>query len=419
MLSDTSEKHSAVPLSRDAEIIGIVGVAHAASHFLQLLFPPLFPWLKSYFGLSFTQVGALMTALFVVSGVGQAAAGLVVDRLGARRVLCAGLGLIALAAVVVAAAPSYPALMAAAILIGVGNSVFHPADFSLLNRYVSSARLSHGFSAHGLSGYLGWGAAPVIVAGVAALAGWRIAALAAAAVPLAVLAAVVWRTKHLGEAVPERAPERHVTPDAERPFAYLGVPVIWLCFSFFLLSTVAASAIQNFAPTVFQVTHGLTLRTATLCVTAYMIGGAGGIVTGGFMAARGGPHAHRVATVLGAAAVVSTAIAIGATPGWTVPVAVALVGFCTGMAGPSRDLLVRRASLERFGPSSYGRIYGFVYSGLDVGSAIAPLLFAALLDRGLFRQVLFGVALVQVLALFTALNIGRSAPAHRTVAAQA
>jgi MFS family permease len=404
--------------SRDAEVIGLVGLAHAASHFLQLLLPPLFPWLKGQFGLSFTEVGALMTALFVVSGVGQAAAGLVVDRLGARRVLCAGLAMIALSALLVAVARSYPTLMAAAILLGLGNSFFHPADFSLLNRHVSPGRLSHGFSAHGLTGYVGWAAAPVTVAGVAAMAGWRIAAVTAAAVPLLVLAAFVWRTRDLPDTVTP-GEGRRATRDADHPFAYLGVAVIWVCFSFFLLSTVAASAIQNFAPTVLQVTHGLTLRTATLCVTLYMLGGAAGIVMGGFLAARGGAHAQRVATVLGAAAVVSTAVAIGLTPGWAVPPAIALIGFCTGMAGPSRDLLVRRASLERFGPSAYGRIYGFVYSGLDVGGAVAPLLFAGLLDRGLFRQVLFGVATMQVLALFTALNIGRNATAPAPVAERA
>ncbi len=418
MRANGFDDDSATPLSRDAEIIGLVGLAHAASHFQQLLLPPLFPWLKSEFGLSYTQVGALMTALFVVSGFGQAAAGLIVDRLGARRVLCAGLAMIAVAAFVVAAAPSYPALMLAAILIGLGNAVFHPADFSLLNQHVSSDRLSHGFSAHGLTGYVGWAAAPVLVGGVAVAAGWRVAAVTAGAVPLVVLAAFAWRTRSLGDRAGTRATERSASPD-DRPFAYLGVLVIWLCFSFFLLSTVAASAIQNFAPTVFQATHGLTLRAATLCVSCYMVGGGAGIVVGGFLAARGGSHAQRVAAVLGAAAIVSTGVALGVTPGWSVPPAVAVIGFCTGMAGPSRDLLVRRASLERFGPSSFGRIYGFVYSGLDVGSAIAPLVFATLLDRGLFRQVLFGVALVQALALLTALNIGRSASARAAVTAGA
>jgi hypothetical protein len=86
-----------------------------------------------------------------------------------------------------------------------------------------------------------------------------------------------------------------------------------------------------------------------------------------------------------------------------------VLGFCTGVAGPSRDLLVRRAALTRFGQGAFGRVYGLVYSGVDVGFAIAPVAFGRLLDRGLFGYVLGGVAVLQVLAIGTVLNVGRSA----------
>jgi hypothetical protein len=89
----------------------------------------------------------------------------------------------------------------------------------------------------------------------------------------------------------------------------------------------------------------------------------------------------------------------------------ALIGFCTGTATPSRDLLVRRAAMERFGQLSFGRIYGFVYSGLDVGLAVAPILFGRLMDWGMFSAVLFGVALFQALAVLAALRVGRPAGA--------
>ena len=147
-------------LRADATVISLVGFAHGTSHFYHFVLPTLFPFLMRDFGLSFTQAGALMTAFFVISGVGQALAGFVVDRFGALRVLYGGMALLALSGLVLAAADSYPMLLAAAAVAGLGNSVFHPADYTLINRRVSTPRLGHAFSVHGLSGSLGWAAAP-------------------------------------------------------------------------------------------------------------------------------------------------------------------------------------------------------------------------------------------------------------------
>src|SRR5688500_20265198 len=81
---------SPAPPRRDAEVIALVGLAHGTSHFFHLMLPPLFPWLMRDFALSFTEAGLLMTVFFVISGVGQALAGFVVDRFGARPVLFFG-----------------------------------------------------------------------------------------------------------------------------------------------------------------------------------------------------------------------------------------------------------------------------------------------------------------------------------------
>ena len=175
----------------DFRVMSLVGFAHATSHFFHLVIPSLFPWLMADFGLSFTRAGTLTTAFFVVSGIGQALAGFAVDRYGAQRVLWAGLGLLSVSALALATAQGYPTLIAAALLAGAGNAVFHPADFTVLNRRVSTVRLGHAFSVHGLAGNVGWAAAPVFVTGIAAMAGWRNAALAAAALGLLALTSVV------------------------------------------------------------------------------------------------------------------------------------------------------------------------------------------------------------------------------------
>ena len=168
---------AAVPLRRDAQVIGLVGLAHGTSHFYHLLLAPLFPWLKDAFALSYAELGLLMSVFFIVSGTGQALAGFVVDRFGALPVLLGGILLLGVSAVGLAVSPSYLSLLFFAGVSGLGNSVFHPADFTMLNRRVSTPRLGHAFSVHGLAGTLGWAAAPVFMAGLATLFGWQAALL--------------------------------------------------------------------------------------------------------------------------------------------------------------------------------------------------------------------------------------------------
>lgn len=401
-----SDEASPQSLRRDAEVVGLIVGGHATTHFLQLLLPPLFPWLMSKFALSYTELGGIITVYSATSLACQAFAGLLVDRVGALRVLRVGMALLAGAAAMTGLATGYASLIVAAVVAGVGNSVVHPADFAILNRHVSQQRLGHAFSAHGLSGYVGWAAAPVTIGGVAALAGWRAAAFTGAAVPLAVLVLLSVRRASFGGRLPPAGPGVAAVA-AGSPFAFLGVAAVWMCFLFFLFSTLAASAVQNFAAPVLRVTHRLSLEAATAALTLYLLGGAVGILTGGFLASRNDAHDRRIAVSLCVAALLATVLATGATAGWTVSPLMAAVGFFTGIAAPSRDLLVRRAALGRSGPRSYGRVYGFVYSAIDLGGAAAPLFFGRLLDRGLFHHVLGAVAILQGMAIVTALDLGR------------
>ena len=390
-------------LRHDATVISLVGFAHGTSHFYHFMLPPLFPYLMREFGLSFTQVGALMTMFFVVSGVGQALAGFVVDRAGSLKVLCGGMALLAASGLALAVAPSYPFLFVAAAIAGLGNCVFHPADFTLLNRRVSTTRLGHAFSVHGLSGSLGWAAAPVFVLAIAETAGWRAAAVGAAMVGFVALGFLFLNRRLLDDA-------QLGTPEVARntggSFAFLGLPVVWMCFAFFLLAVMAFGGLQNFAPPIFERAYGVTLAFATTGLTAYLLGNAAGTATGGFFASKGEHQDRLVAIALGAAALCAISLATGALPAWSIVAVMALMGFGAGFSGPSRDILVRRAATSTFGSSAYGRIYGFVYSGIDTGLAIAPLVFGVLMDAGRYTHVLWGVALLQTLAIVAALAVG-------------
>jgi MFS family permease len=390
-------------LRSDATVISLVGFAHGTSHFFHFVLPPLFPYLMAEFGLSFTQAGALMTTFFVVSGVGQALAGFIVDRLGALRVLCGGMGLLSIAALVIASAPSYPVLMLGAGIAGLGNCVFHPADFTLLNRRVSTSRLGHAFSVHGLTGNLGWAAAPVFVLSIAATAGWRSAVVGASLVGGLALAFLFMNRRLLDDAqlaTAEPAKRKGGT------FAFLGVGVVWMCFAFFLLSVMAFGALQNFAPPILERTYGVSLAFATTGLTAYLLGSAAGAATGGFFASKGTQQDRLVALALGSAALCAITLATAAVPGWSIVALMGMMGFGVGFSGPSRDILVRRAATSTFGSGAFGRSYGFVYSGIDTGLAIAPLVFGVLMDAGRYTHVLWGVAFLQTVAIGFALAVG-------------
>ncbi len=399
----------AVPFRQDASIIAIVGFAHGTSHFFHLMLPPLFPFFMGEFGIGFTEAGLLMTIFFLVSGIGQAIAGIWVDRYGAPRVLVAGMALLSLSGVLVAVAPSMSGLMLAAFVAGLGNSVFHPADFALLNKRVSMPRLGHAFSTHGLSGNLGWALAPVLMVATATAYGWRTAGWVAAAVGALALAVLI----------SQRALLRYEAAESQATKLPLGAraslgdvlrsPVVLGAFAFFFFITFGFGALQNFAPSILRELFSLSLGAATSALSVYLVASAGGLVLGGFLAKPTNQHERLVALSIGAGALIALLIAWLPLPSFVVLPMMALMGFTLGIAGPSRDLLVRTATKARLGESAFGRVYGIVYSGLDAGLALAPIAFGLLLDNHLHRYVFVGIAISLVVAIGAAAFVAKVA----------
>ncbi|MGH8678449.1 MAG: MFS transporter [Burkholderiales bacterium] len=401
-------------LRRDAQVIGLVGLAHGTSHFFHLILAPLFPWLKVAFELSYAELGLLMSVFFAVSGTGQALAGFVVDRFGALPVLLSGIALLCLSALGLATSHSYSALLLFSAVAGLGNSVFHPADFTLLNRRVSTSRLGHAFSVHGLSGVLGWAAAPVFLAGLATLFHWRIALLCAAALAFVVLAFLIaFRDLLDSREVAESVAQSSRHPDTGAGvLTFLKLPAVWLCFSFFLISAFSFGGIQSFAPAALRDMYLVPFTFATACITAYMLASAGGLVAGGFIAVRTSYHDRVIAVAFAVSGLLAVLVASAAVPTWTIMPLLALIGFGAGIAGPSRDLLVRAAAPK----GATGRVYGVVYSGLDIGLAGAPLIFGALMDANHPGWVFVLIGVFQVMALVSAIGVGERA-ARRSVQA--
>jgi MFS family permease len=377
-----------------------VGLAHGTSHFYHLILAALFPWLKPAFGLSYAELGLLLTAFFVVSGIGQALAGFVVDKVGARSVLFFGMAMLGVSALVLSVAGSYAALMAGALLAGVGNSIFHPADYTLLNQRVSRARLAHGFSVHGISGNIGWAAAPLFMTTVAALASWRMALAYAAILPCAVLAILVLNGAHLRpEPKPAAAP---VAAGGEGTLSFLRLRAVWMCFAFFFLTAVSLGGIQAFSSIGLMQLYGISRELATGSYTAYMLASAGGMLLGGFVGAGRQDHDRTVAIAFAVAAALALLLGLAVVPGWLALPLMALVGFFSGIAGPSRDLMIRAAAPK----NATGRVYGIVYSGLDAGLSVGPALFGLVMDAGHPGWLFAGIALFQALAIVTVVGVG-------------
>jgi MFS transporter, FSR family, fosmidomycin resistance protein len=389
-----------VPWRDDAAVIGLVGLAHASSHFSHLLLPLMFPVFIQTFGLSYAELGLLMSVFFVVSGMGQATAGFVVDRFGARPVLFAAMTAFVLACLLAAMANSYAALLVVAVLLGLGNSTFHPADFTILNQKVSSLRLGYAFSAHALTGNLGWAVAPVFMVGLSSLFDWRVAYWGAACLFAGILLLLVWyRETLLTHAVVHASdvPKAH-------SLAFLKNTVVWWCFGFFMLTAMTLVIVQSFSVSILQAMHGVSFEAATMTLTAYMLCAAAGVVVGGFLAARIPRHSERVVAVCMSVAALFMALC---GSGWlnatATMVVLALTGLAIGIGGPSRDMMIKNATPK----GATGRVYGMVYSGIDVGSAISPLIFGVLMDRGWYGATLIGAASVLLLSVWVALSVGR------------
>src|SRR3990170_2537073 len=342
---------------QDARVIGLVSLAHLASHFFSLALPPLFPVFKDEFGVPYVAFGLLITLFYSTSAIGQASAGFLVDRVGALPVLLAGLALEAGAVGVGAFATSYRALLPVAVLAGLGNCVFHPADYAILNSSVDARRLGRGYSVHSICGNVGWALAPPFVVGLSGLFGWRVALLAASGVGFAIALLVAgqrgaFRDHREGAGGRARRAGEGVAGGAR---VLLTAPLL-SAFAYFAFLATAQVGLQT-----FMVSALVALYAAPL-------------------------------------AVASVAPPLGLVAGVT-----ACAGFSMGLTAPSRDMLIRGVTPT----GASGKVFGFVYSGLDLGSSTTPIVFGWLLDRGGPRPVFVAAAALMAATAATVVQLRR------------
>lgn len=389
-------------LRKDRLTIGLVSLAHLMSHFYQLSLAPLFPLLHDAFSVSYLELGSVSTSFYLTSGVCQAFAGIVVDRYGPRPLLLAGIAAMAASIGLAGLAPSFWMLYPLAVIAGIGNSVFHPADFSLLSSQVSKGRLGRAYSVHAFCGTVGFALAPVVVGGLGAIAGWRVALVSAGVAGLVVVALLL-RYYRLLAAVSERPATAAAGGGAISYARLITTPAIMMAFLYFLLTAAAGTGFQTFSTASLVEFYGISPQTAATALTAYLAGSCLGILAGGQLADRTGRHARVAVIGLLACAALILLVATGRLPFLASVVVVAIAGFAQGVTAPSRDILVKAATP----PGATGKVFGFVYSGLDAGSTSAPLLFGAFLDGHAINAIFLVIALLYALSTVSVLSVNR------------
>ncbi len=394
---------AALPLERtsDTRVIAVVSAAHFVSHYYILLLPPLFGFIRADYGLDYTQVSLALTAFNVTSAALQTPAGFVVDRLGARMVLILGLALGAAAFAVAAAVDSFWVLVAMFGVAGIANTAYHPADYAILSHQVSRERISHAFSVHTFAGILGSALAPASLLFMASFAGWRGAFYGAAALGFAVALLLVFQGGSLAD-------RKARTPDAPAPKAadkavgwrlLLSGPIV-RNLVFFVLLAVGNAGIQNYSVVGLQALYGTSAELANTSLSAYLLLGAIGVLAGGVLATRIPRHGAVAAIGLLLTGVAAVLVGLVDLPALALVAAMAAAGFFNGVVMPSRDMIVREVTP----PGSFGRVFGFVTTGFNIGGVFSPLLFGLLIDHGAPRAIFLTTGICALLSIFTVLT---------------
>jgi MFS transporter, FSR family, fosmidomycin resistance protein len=396
--------------THDARAIGLVSAAHFVSHFYILLLPPLFPFVRAEYGVTYTELGAALAAFNIVSAGLQTSAGFLTDRIGAPTVLVGGLLLGAGAFALAGLIPSFWFLVAMFAVAGLGNTVYHPADYSILSHRVSPQRIGHAFSMHTFAGMFGSAVAPPTLLLLQAVVGWRGAFLVAALLGFAAALVMVLERQALGaQFAPDRARSRGPEHRRESVKLLLSLPLVGNLV-FYILLAISSSGIQNYSVVAFGALYGTPLSIANIALAGYLLMLSIGVLLGGLLASR--TQRHDIVAITGLSAVALIVLALGLVSlraSWLI-ILMAIGGLCSGLIMPSRDMIVRALAP----PGSFGKVFGFVTTGFNLGGIISPLLFGWFMDQGHPRAIFLMAAACSLLSIPTVLGFAPNKGGERS-----
>jgi MFS transporter, FSR family, fosmidomycin resistance protein len=397
--------------SPSVRVNALIGTGHFLSHFYQLCLPPIFLAWQSTFGVSFTELGLSMALMSCATGLLQTPVGFLVDRYGARRFLVCGTLLMTLSIAAIGLATAYWQVLLLCLMSGVGNSVIHPTDYAILSSSVDRAQMGRSFALHTFSGNLGSVFAPPVTAALTLLLGWRTTLLVLGLLGVPLVLVMLWQSAILRDQNRRHGTERGSLLHGS---ALLMTRPMLLFFGFFLMTAVATGGIQSWLIPVLHEVHGLGLNAASIALTGFMAGAAGGVLVGGWVADRSDRHlAFTVALTLIAASLVLL-VSFRTMGDITTLAVLFMAGLVTGASRTPRDVMLKDAAP----PGQIGKVFGFVSAGLPLGGALAPVPFGYLMDKGRPDLVLVLVALV-LLASLLCVGTARASAVRNPITAPA
>ena len=376
-------------------VVGAVSAAHFVSHYYIILLAPLMPFVRTEYGVTYTEIGLAFAAFNIVSAVGQTPAGFLVDRIGARALLIAGLLTGAAALILAGLINSFWVMVAMFAVAGVGNTVYHPADYALLSQHVPSDRIGQAFSVHTFAGMLGSAVAPASLLVMQSQWGWRGAFIGAAVLGVAV--ALLLLLVREGATTTPQVGTRSVSDSPDAGWRLLLSAPILLNLAFFILLATISGGLYNYSVVALGALYGTPVTTANAALTGNLLLSAAGVLVGGLLVTRTKRHGLLATLGLSAMALSVVLIALVDLSSLALIAAMSLAGLFSGVIMPSRDMIVREVTP----PGSFGKVFGFVTTGFNIGGIVSPLIFGAVMDHGSPRMVFLLVVAFTLLGILT------------------
>ena len=387
-------------------VVGAVSAAHFMSHYYIILLAPLMPFVRDEYQVTYTEIGLAFAVFNIVTGVFQTPAGFLVDRLGARALLILGLAIGATSFVTAGLVDSFWVMIAMFGIAGMGNTVYHPADYTLLSQHVPADRIGQAFSLHTFAGMLGSAVAPASLLMMQSSWGWRGAFVGAGVFGFAV--ALLLLLVRDGTTPTASAGTRPASASSDTGWRLLLSAPILLNLAFFVLLAMMSGGLYNYSVVALGALYGTPVTTANVALTGNLLLSAAGVLVGGLLVTRTKRHSLVATLGLTAMALSVVLVAVVDLDSLALIAAMSLAGLFSGVIMPSRDMIVREVTP----PGSFGKVFGFVTTGFNIGGIVSPLIFGAVMDHGSPRLVFLLVAAFTLLGIVT---VAARPPADRLI----